>query len=100
MGEVETHCVDWCSSGVLCPGFNTTGTAAIWDHQAQLFGHVAVNDATDTCCFCGVISTPPPLVPTLLAQAMHQLVLLHKLKNEVLLPCEDGTTISFWDLFK
>jgi hypothetical protein len=31
---------------------------------------------------------------------MRQLVQLHHLKHKVLLPCEDGTSISFWDLYK
>ncbi|KIY99503.1 hypothetical protein MNEG_8456 [Monoraphidium neglectum] len=33
-------------------------------------------------------------------EVMRQLVQLHHLKHKVLLPCEDGTSISFWDLYK
>lgn len=31
---------------------------------------------------------------------MRQLVLLHKLRTQVTLPLDDGTSISFWDLYK
>lgn len=31
---------------------------------------------------------------------MRHLVLLHRLRTEVTLPLGDGTSVSFWDLYK
>jgi len=47
----------------------------------------------------GRLSPPSPSDATLV-QVFRQLVEMHRLRTEVVLPTADGSTVSFWDLYK